>query len=169
MDNYAKLEKVGEGVSFSSFLGTYLDLYYDPRNVWRGLQSTRHHDKRNRRAEEDQVGGGRRGSSIHSDSGDQLTEGAQGRQRCEVRERLILRVERVEASLWLQRLLDIVHADQKLYLVFEFLDMDLKRYMESGNSRGEPITLDTVKVCLIPHAFNTPLIRAAVARNSHTN
>lgn len=43
------------------------------------------------------------------------------------------------------RLFDIVHADQKLYLVFEFLDMDLKRFMESGNSRGEPITLDIVK------------------------
>jgi len=43
------------------------------------------------------------------------------------------------------KLLDIVHADQKLYLVFEFLDMDLKRFMESGNSRGEPISLDTVK------------------------
>ncbi|KAF8590269.1 Pkinase-domain-containing protein [Ramaria rubella] len=43
------------------------------------------------------------------------------------------------------KLLDIVHADQKLYLVFEFLDMDLKRFMESGNSRGEPITPETVK------------------------
>ncbi|KIJ32310.1 hypothetical protein M422DRAFT_35858 [Sphaerobolus stellatus SS14] len=43
------------------------------------------------------------------------------------------------------QLLDIVHADQKLYLVFEFLDMDLKRFIESGNTRGEPISLDTVK------------------------
>lgn len=100
MDNYAKLEKVGEGVSFLSSLGTYLDLYYDPRDVWSGLQSTRHYDKRNCRAQEDQVGGGRRGSSVHSNSGDQFTEGAQRRQRCEVRERSILRVGRVEASLW---------------------------------------------------------------------
>lgn len=44
------------------------------------------------------------------------------------------------------RLLDIVHADQKLYLVFEFLDVDLKRYMENGNKAGKPITLDIVKV-----------------------
>ncbi|CAG8488036.1 10258_t:CDS:2 [Paraglomus brasilianum] len=29
------------------------------------------------------------------------------------------------------KLLDIVHQDNKLYLVFEFLDMDLKRYMDS--------------------------------------
>ena len=44
------------------------------------------------------------------------------------------------------RLLDIVHADQKLYLVFEFLDVDLKRYMENGNKNGKPIQLNTVKV-----------------------
>jgi hypothetical protein len=42
--------------------------------------------------------------------------------------------------------LDIVHADQKLYLVFEFLDVDLKRYMEAGNSQGEPISLDLCQV-----------------------
>ena len=28
------------------------------------------------------------------------------------------------------RLLDIVHAESKLYLVFEFLDLDLKKYMD---------------------------------------
>ena len=44
------------------------------------------------------------------------------------------------------RLLEIVHADQKLYLVFEFLDMDLKRYIDTGNQNGTPITLDIVKV-----------------------
>ncbi|KAG6919714.1 Cell division control protein 2 [Tephrocybe rancida] len=43
------------------------------------------------------------------------------------------------------KLLDIVHADQKLYLVFEFLDVDLKRYMETGNQNRTPITLDIVK------------------------
>ena len=46
------------------------------------------------------------------------------------------------------RLLDIVHADQKLYLVFEFLDVDLKRYMENGNGSNNPISLDLVKVRL---------------------
>ncbi|KAI0052810.1 Pkinase-domain-containing protein [Auriscalpium vulgare] len=40
------------------------------------------------------------------------------------------------------RLLDIVHADQKLYLVFEFLDVDLKRYIEQGNAAGRPISLE---------------------------
>ncbi|KAF9039149.1 CMGC/CDK/CDC2 protein kinase [Panaeolus papilionaceus] len=43
------------------------------------------------------------------------------------------------------RLLDIVHADQKLYLVFEFLDVDLKRYIETGNQNRTPITLPIVK------------------------
>ncbi|EKM51416.1 uncharacterized protein PHACADRAFT_263526 [Phanerochaete carnosa HHB-10118-sp] len=43
------------------------------------------------------------------------------------------------------RLLDIVHADQKLYLVFEFLDVDLKRYMDMGNKAGNPLSLDLVK------------------------
>jgi hypothetical protein len=46
------------------------------------------------------------------------------------------------------RLLDIVHADQKLYLVFEFLDVDLKRYMEAGNSQGEPISLELCQVMI---------------------
>jgi hypothetical protein len=48
-------------------------------------------------------------------------------------------------SLYLIRLLDIVHADQKLYLVFEFLDVDLKRFMEQCNSTGG-MTMDLVKV-----------------------
>jgi cyclin-dependent kinase len=42
------------------------------------------------------------------------------------------------------RLLNIVHADgHKLYLVFEFLDLDLKKYMEalpvSDGGRGKPL------------------------------
>ena len=44
------------------------------------------------------------------------------------------------------RLLDIVHADNKLYLVFEFIDIDLKRYIEHGNHTGKPISLAITKV-----------------------
>jgi homoserine acetyltransferase len=56
------------------------------------------------------------------------------------------------------RLLDIVHADQKLYLVFEFLDVDLKRYMEAGNSQGTPLSLELCQVRK-PHTIKsmTPL------------
>lgn len=43
------------------------------------------------------------------------------------------------------KLLDIVHADQKLYLVFEFLDMDLKRFIELKNQKHTPITAELVK------------------------
>ncbi|KDN34786.1 Cyclin-dependent kinase 1, partial [Rhizoctonia solani AG-8 WAC10335] len=39
-------------------------------------------------------------------------------------------------------LFDIVHADSKLYLVFEFLDMDLKKYMETINSKNGNRGLD---------------------------
>lgn len=53
------------------------------------------------------------------------------------------------------RLLDIVHADSKLYLVFEFLDVDLKRYIEHGNKSGTPMTLDLVKVSLLVYYFAT--------------
>lgn len=55
----------------------------------------------------------------------------------------------VNRSSWLIvciRLLDIVHAEQKLYLVFEFLDVDLKRYMENANTSGTPISIGIVKV-----------------------
>ena len=37
-------------------------------------------------------------------------------------------------------------AEQKLYLVFEFLDVDLKRYIETGNQNNTPMTSDLVKV-----------------------
>jgi hypothetical protein len=43
-------------------------------------------------------------------------------------------------------LLDIVHADQKLYLVFEFLDVDLKRFMDDCNKTSGGIPPDLVKV-----------------------
>jgi serine/threonine protein kinase len=33
-------------------------------------------------------------------------------------------------------LLDVLHNDSKLYLVFEFLDLDLKRYMDSTYPNG---------------------------------
>ena len=30
------------------------------------------------------------------------------------------------------RLEDVIHSDQKLYLVFEFLDLDLKKHMDAN-------------------------------------
>jgi len=54
------------------------------------------------------------------------------------------------------RLLDIVHADQKLYLVFEFLDVDLKRYIETANQNRTPISLQIVKK--FTHQLNSGLL-----------
>ena len=40
------------------------------------------------------------------------------------------------------KLLDIIHTDNKLFLVFEFLNQDLKKYMELyQNKNGLPINL----------------------------
>jgi cyclin-dependent kinase 2 len=40
------------------------------------------------------------------------------------------------------KLLDIIHTDNKLFLVFEFLNQDLKKYMELyENKKGLPINL----------------------------
>ena len=46
--------------------------------------------------------------------------------------------------LCFDRLLDVVHADKKLFLVFEYLDRDLKKYMDSLPAGG--ISLALVKV-----------------------
>jgi hypothetical protein len=45
----------------------------------------------------------------------------------------------------LVRLLDIVHNDVKLYLIFEFLDLDLKKYMDTTAPHGLPPKLIKVR------------------------
>ena len=67
-----------------------------------------------------------------------------------------------DAMAYQCRLLDIVHADQKLYLVFEFLDVDLKRYMDNGNKANRPITPDIVKVS-VSFGKSFPYSKAAVS------
>lgn len=57
-------------------------------------------------------------------------------------------------------LLDIVHSDTKLYLVFEFLDVDLKRYMDNANKSGNPISLDLVKVSSRPFPIDRDISAA---------
>ncbi|CAJ0918080.1 unnamed protein product [Ranitomeya imitator] len=41
----------------------------------------------------------------------------------------------------LARLLDVIHTENKLYLVFEFLNQDLKKFMDSSNITGIPLAL----------------------------
>ena len=57
--------------------------------------------------------------------------------------------------IWLHRLLDVVPSDKKLFLVFEYLDKDLKKYMDSAPAGG--ISLSLVKVILIFHLNLSPL------------
>lgn len=42
------------------------------------------------------------------------------------------------------RLLDVIHSDKKLFLVFEYLNQDLKKYMDTAPPSG--ISLPLVKV-----------------------
>ncbi|XP_030361634.1 cyclin-dependent kinase 3 isoform X2 [Strigops habroptila] len=41
----------------------------------------------------------------------------------------------------LDSLLDVIHSQKKLYLVFEYLNQDLKKYMDSSQTRGLPLSL----------------------------
>jgi cyclin-dependent kinase len=52
------------------------------------------------------------------------------------------------------RLLDIIHSpDNKLYLVFEFLDVDLKRYMDDSIGRHRPLSRQIIRVCVHSNHF----------------
>ena len=59
------------------------------------------------------------------------------------------------------RLQDVVHSENRLYLVFEYLDQDLKKYMESVDPAGMPAAL--IKVSTRPlsmHQLFAPLAHA---------
>lgn len=61
----------------------------------------------------------------------------------------------------LYRLYDIIHQEQKLYLVFEFLDLDLKKYMDSVGSRNEGLNPAMVK------KFTFQLVRGIYYCHAH--
>lgn len=50
-------------------------------------------------------------------------------------------------------LLDVIHNDSRLYLVFEFLDLDLKRYMDRVRKEEGGLTPIQVKVRIGPFRF----------------
>ncbi|KAJ3278774.1 Cyclin-dependent kinase catalytic subunit [Borealophlyctis nickersoniae] len=59
------------------------------------------------------------------------------------------------------RLLDIVHSDSKLYLIFEFLDLDLKKYMDSLNPHGlDPNLIKRAHILSLP-SHSSPRSEAA--------
>ena len=45
----------------------------------------------------------------------------------------------VSLSLHIVRLMDVLHCDRKLFLVFEYLDYDLKKYMDRHAPSGIPV------------------------------
>ncbi|KAK0529625.1 Cyclin-dependent kinase catalytic subunit [Tilletia horrida] len=59
------------------------------------------------------------------------------------------------------RLFDVIHQDSKLYLVFEFLDLDLKKYMEKVGSNPDGMSPDIVR------KFSWQLIRGIFYCHSH--
>lgn len=53
----------------------------------------------------------------------------------------------VSIAVVLCRLEDVVHSDKKLYLVFEYLDLDLKKHMDSHPNFGTDHRLVKVRLC----------------------
>ena len=56
----------------------------------------------------------------------------------------------------------MVPSDKKLFLVFEYLDKDLKKYMDSAPAGG--ISMSLVKVILIFHFISLPKKVTSVTR-----
>jgi cyclin-dependent kinase len=52
------------------------------------------------------------------------------------------------------RLFDIIHQESKLYLVFEFLDMDLKKYMDNVSSSPDGMGPEIVRVSIMVHLWH---------------
>jgi hypothetical protein len=48
------------------------------------------------------------------------------------------------------RLKDVEHAEGRLYLVFEWLDKDLKKYMDSALATPQGMPMDLIKVRTMP-------------------
>jgi len=44
------------------------------------------------------------------------------------------------------RLIDVIHAGNKLYLAFEFLEQDLKKHMDAQEKLGHPLDAMLIKV-----------------------
>jgi hypothetical protein len=49
----------------------------------------------------------------------------------------------------LDRLQDVVHSEKRLYLVFEYLDLDLKKHMDSSPDFGKDLRQVKVSDCCL--------------------
>lgn len=50
-----------------------------------------------------------------------------------------------ESLYFFYRLLDVIHSQKKLYIVFEYLNQDLKKYMDSCQAGEFPLSLVKVQ------------------------
>jgi serine/threonine protein kinase len=74
----------------------------------------------------------------------------------------------VRPSVHVRRLQDVVHSENRLYLVFEYLDQDLKNYMESVDPDGMPAVLIKVRCCLAIEAYRGLVIECALSPTGGT-
>ena len=126
MDNYQKLEKIGEGMSLSSLTVLIVLTRFKLPGTYGVVYKAR-----------DLNNGGR----IVALKKIRLEAEDDGVPSTAIREISLLKEMRDPNIV---RLFNIVHADgHKLYLVFEFLDLDLKKYMEalpvSDGGRGKAL------------------------------
>ena len=50
---------------------------------------------------------------------------------------------------FLRRLLHVDYDESKLYMIFEYLDLDLKKYMDAAKSMPDGFTPDHVRVSIL--------------------
>ena len=128
LDKYVKLDKLGEG--------TY-GLVYKARNSETGEVSKQLQlilIRLDRCPEENKAWEGGRWSSKYRNQGDLSPQRHQASKRCWVSFPLL--------SYYSFRLKEVIYQDDNLYLIFEYCEFDLKKYMRSI---GGPLPIETVK------------------------
>ena len=128
LEKYVKLDKLGEG--------TY-GLVYKARNSETGEVSKQLQLISvclDRCPEENKAGEGRRWSSQYRNQRDLPSERHQASQRCWVSNPFLFNES--------FRLKEVIYQDDNLYLIFEYCEFDLKKYMRSI---GGPLPIETVK------------------------
>lgn len=142
MERYEKLQKVGEGMNEK----TELDLISATRSIWHRVPGERHRDRYVRAtkcsfglcrrycgSEEDSLGAERGRNPQYGNPRDRAAQGAQPPQYCQV-----YLPRRDDPS----RLYDVIYSDNCLTLVFEFMDQDLRKFLDKEHHLDEP----TIKV-----------------------
>jgi len=75
--------------------------------------------------------------AFDGDSRNFFVEGAEAPEHCSV----CPIFGRIELATLRDRLKDVIHTERKLTLVFEYLDQDLKKYLDQNRGHLEPLTI----------------------------